>query len=402
MRGDQLKIARVEQVVHGGDGLLRLEGKVGFVSGVLPGELVSFVITQERPRQFWGLLREVLEPSPSRCEPRCPLAGRCGGCDWQHASYDHQLEMKRDVVAEDFARIGKFSIDRSVISVLSGEPWGYRERVQVHTNSRGLPGFKARRSGEIISVSNCPVAAAEINCFLDGVARGDVALPPERRVSLALADRGASGDRDVITALEKKEAQRTLGGVSFSFDPSSFFQVNRDLLECLAHDLRARIAKDSPRVLVDLYAGAGVLGALAVSGEGDFAGNVLCVEADRRNARFIKENLLRAGLAAHQISVIPQTAERAVATRKFLAHVDPATVAVILDPPRAGLSGELRRWLRKGRFSRLFYLSCNSSTLARDLGELTDTYMIQDVTILDFFPQTAHIEVFVELRLGKS
>lgn len=395
----QIGTARVERVIHGGDGLLRLDGKAGFISGVLPGELVSFAVLRDRSRQFEGVLREVLDPSPHRCEPRCPLAGRCGGCDWQYCHSEYQLELKKGIVAENLRRIGKILLERESIQILAGEPWGYRERVQIHTDHRGRPGFKARRSEEIVLLSSCPVVTEEINRFLEDAASGKILLPPGKRLVLVLADGESPDSRAVIVAPGPQTAQRSLDGLPLSFDPSSFFQANGPLLERLGRELRSRIARDAPRVLVDLYGGAGVLGALAVSGSSAFSGDLLCVEEDRRNARFIGENLLRAGLKEARIRVVSRSAEKALAVDPVLKNLDPPSSAVILDPPRSGLSATLRRWLKKGPAARLFYVSCNSATLARDLGEILGAYLIQDVTILDFFPQTAHVEVLVELRL---
>lgn len=449
----------IERLVHGGEGLTRVEGKVGLVRDVLPGELVRIEVSGDRPKHFLGRLIEVLQASPLRVRPNCSHFGTCGGCDWQHITYSHQLEQKKQILLEDLSRLGKTTIDPALINMIPSKPWNYRTRIQVHTDSAGVSGFKARSSSRIVPVQNCPVSSPALNAVLssgstDAPAGGALAagiaavtaagtevpsetplkLPDRRtgRVTFVECDHGVvhslcsglgrfgrvnSVSNRLKSDYDACRATCTVSGIPIAFDPRGFFQANQNALEALASVLGRIATEIRPGSLLDLYAGAGLLAALlcAAAGEdeksnefaasGQWHPHVLCVEADRNSSRFIRENVEKAGVGGAAVSVVHDTVERFIrdlgSYRGWRRHCSGPTM-LIVDPPRGGLSISVRRWISTERFEWLLYLSCESASLARDLMSLNSTHDVNELTILDFYPQTAHIETLILLRLKEN
>jgi len=146
----------IEKLVPGGEGLARRDGKVIFVAGALPGERLRVRLTESKKDYARGELEEILVPSPERILPPCPVAGRCGGCDWQHLSYPEQLRQKVALAGDALRRVG--GIEWPGLSIEPGKPWGYRNRAQLHRARDGRLGFLARASHDVIPVAACPVA----------------------------------------------------------------------------------------------------------------------------------------------------------------------------------------------------------------------------------------------------
>jgi tRNA/tmRNA/rRNA uracil-C5-methylase (TrmA/RlmC/RlmD family) len=381
-------ILRVERLVQGGAALLRSDRGIIFVEGALPGEVIEIGPTRRRAGRLEAEVLRIVEPSPERREPPCPLFGECGGCDWQHLSYAAQLHWKTEILRENFRRIGGITLDPEAVTIVSGPEFSYRSRVQIHREESAGPdgaavtGFRRRRSREIVPVVACPVATGRIN---DELARLTFEPPGKpRTVMVESSDGVARSDRD-------REATILIGEVPFRFDPAGFAQANQRLLPDLAAAMRSAVGEAT--TLIDLYAGAGLLAMMA----GGSTTRVICVEPDRRNARFIRDNLSRAGVAT--VTVVPHTAERAIRSRE-IGGIRWSETTVLLDPPRGGISPAVRAWLTAGDapFQRVAYLSCDAAALARDLRDLSGSYRIAATTIFDFYPQTAHIETLVTLE----
>lgn len=386
----------VERIVHGGAGLVRVEGKIGFVEGVLPGEKVRVAVTRDHGSRFDARLLEILQSSSHRVEPLCPLSGTCGGCDLQHIHYDEQVEIKRQIVAEDLGRLGGFSLRPDEIGLETGAPWGYRGRVQLHADPQGVTGFHERSSETVVAVNHCPVALPAINELL----AGETAFAPGSRTTVVASDAG------VVTDVRAREARITVADMAVDFDPRCFFQSNPALLNRLGEVIRMLLKDLRIERVYDLYAGAGLLAMLALppirTASRDLPRRVVCVEPERRNARFIRGNLQRTGLDGDRVEVMTITAERALGKLfRNNAHQSPSggdeQAVAFLDPPRQGLSPAVRSRLAGSGIGRLLYLSCDSASLARDLKALGTSYAMHSIRLFDFFPQTAHVETLVEL-----
>ena len=381
-RGDILELA-VERLVAGGDGLARREGKAIFVAGVLPGERVHVRLLESRKDFDRAALVEVLEPSADRVPPACALAGVCGACDWLHASYPAQLALKQGIVRETFRRTGR--IEREAIPIEGGAALGYRNRVQLHRHPSSRLGYMAGATNRVVPADTCPIAVAPINALL---------ADPSPVASSGLDRFTVFSDAGWI-ACEGRDDDRQLSvsvaGRSVRFSVGCFFQANLAMLDQVSRFLAEGIETDRARGrpatgrAADLYCGVGVFAAV-LAGRFD---RVTCVESNTLSLGFA-----RANVPPGSLETFPTTVEQWIQSGAARDGFD----AVVVDPPRAGLSREVIQWLTEARPGLLVYVSCNPVTLARDVGHLArGGYALDDLRLFDFYPQTSHLEAVAVL-----
>lgn len=419
----------IEKMIYGGDGLARgPEGKAVFVPFVLPGEEVSVTVLNEKTGYARATLNQLLQPSEVRTEAPCPYFGQCGGCHYQHTGYPIQLEMKRAILRETLQRIGKFDWQNE-IAVHSAEPWNYRNRtrMKVRGGEHFALGYHRNSSHNLLSVKQCPISSPAINRVVQHLWQ----LGEASRVPLGIteieffADHVDSGLLLEIYVLpgtpEMQEFVRDLqiripeikgitfftqqsghtagslfaepkqsigvpyltyqvGDKAFRVSAGSFFQTNRYLVRDLVH---AVTAEGSGRTALDLYAGVGLFAAhLAKRFDQVFA-----VESSPSSAADLEANVPR------NVTAVRTTAEQFLPKCHNLRPD-----LVVVDPPRAGLGDKAAKMLASLRVPRVTYLSCDPTTLARDLRLfLEGGYRIEDVRLIDLFPQTFHIESMVRL-----
>jgi 23S rRNA (uracil1939-C5)-methyltransferase len=392
----------VEKLVYGGDGLARLDGRVVFAPFVLPGERIRAEAEQEKPGMLRARAAEVLAPAPQRVPAPCPYFGRCGGCHYQHAPYDYQLEVKRSILIEELRRLGKIE-PPAEIEIVAGEPWGYRNRAQFHIEN-GRLGYREARSHKLCAIDRCPISSPKINEAI-GALNGMLRDPrwPRFIRSLEVFTDERQVQVNVLQA-EKRVARRffewcaeTMPGLvegaldyegRFRVGPDSFFQVNRFLLNALVQSATA--GADGNHAL-DLYAGVGLF-SLALARRFE---RVTAIETGSAAVRDLQFNAQRAGLTN-------VTAQRDSA-EAYLAQLQQAPDFVLLDPPRAGFGKAVVRRLAELRPPQIAIVSCDPSTLARDLGGLlTAGYRFDRMALVDLFPQTYHFETVVHCRFGEQ
>ncbi len=404
----------IEKLVAGGDGLGRLpDGKAVFVAGVLPGERVRVRLAESRRDFARARLLEVLEPSPHRVVPPCPLAGpltpgggarqggeACGGCDWMHIEGAFQVELKRRIVEEalrrtarlapvpghGWPRAGEDTDVRKAAPAVSaappGLPFGYRNRVQLHRAADGSLGYMAASANRVVAASACPIAVGPIGELLADPAGTDPGL--ER---FTVFSDGAG--RAVEGIDDDRQLSVQVGGRQMRFSVGCFFQSNLaalpDLVAYVEEDVAAEAGERPVVCAADLYSGVGLFAAVAAA----HCRQVAAVEASSVSASFI-----RANVAVGSLEVFPMTVEQWIESGAASGPFD----LVIADPPRAGLSESVRGWLAARRPRLLVYVSCGPVTLARDLGELVQGgFALETVRLFDFYPQTSHIEAVAVL-----
>jgi 23S rRNA (uracil1939-C5)-methyltransferase len=374
----ELFSAPVERIAAGGAGILSFRGKRIFMDHAVPGDIVRGRIVREKGGWAQAELLAVESPSPRRVEPRCPLFGNCGGCSLQLLAYEAQVAEKSRILRDALARLGGLSLPGE-LPFAPSPPWEYRNRIQLHyDNPGGTPGFKSRRSGALVPVSDCPVADPLIRAALREGAILPPARPPSGRFALyARGDtllsegiiRGASIPRGAVRLRDRE----------LRLDAGVFFQSNGLMLETLIEDLTgiARRA-DTGLPMADLYCGVGVFAAFL----GGLFPRADLVEENPAAVALARENTR--GLAAE---LFAQTVDR------WAAHRSLDYGFVLADPPRQGLSPGIRQALIRQGPPVLAYVSCDSATLARDSGALVaGGYRLDQIRGYDFYPQTAHIE----------
>jgi len=389
----------MEKLVYGGDGLGRVEGRVVLAPYVLPGERIRAEPEQEKPGLVRARTLAVLAPAAGRIAPLCPYFGRCGGCHYQHAPYDLQLAAKRSILAEELRRLGKIE-PPAEIEIISGEPWAYRNRVQLHIEDRQL-GLRYARSRKLCGIERCPIGSPKVNetvAALSDMLR-DPRWPPflrslevftdEQQVQLNVVET----DRPVARRFFDWCAGRIPGLVTGALDYQgrfrvsghSFFQVNRFLVDRL---VAAAVEGLAGEIAADLYAGVGLFAlALAQSFQ-----QVVAVESGVAAVRDLQFNAARAGRT--NIRAEQNTSEA------WLETLERAPDCVLLDPPRAGVGKTVVRRLAELHPPSVVIVSCDPATLARDLaGLLAAGYDIQRMALVDLFPQTYHLETVVRLSL---
>lgn len=375
---------RVEKLVVGGDGLARLEGVPLFIPRAAPGDLLRVRVTARRPDYGRAEILEVLEAGPGRRPDPFPELALTGACDLQHLDDALQPRLKAEAVRETLERLGRVELPARC-QLLTGEPWGYRLRTQLHTAvdpAGGVRvGYYARGSHEVIPLTRCPLLVPELEELLPELPALLAASPP-RRLDLAAGDGRAVTAAPLVAGLPHGEVTMAVAGLAFGYDARCFFQTHRGLLPRL---VEVAVGPWEGEEALDLYGGVGLF-SLPLARR---YRRVVSVEADRVATRYARNNARRNRLAG--VVAVAQVVESWIAT--LASRPD----RVIVDPPRGGLAAKVRHTLVERPVERLTYVSCDAATLARDLRQLDPAYRIESVTLLDLFPQTGHMEAVVQM-----
>ncbi|WP_309382361.1 class I SAM-dependent RNA methyltransferase [Cerasicoccus frondis] len=375
----------IETLTNLGHGLARDNGWVVMTPFALPGERVRVRIFRNHKNYSDADLVEVLEPSPQRVEPPCPLFGDCGGCQYQHFAYEGQKEWKRGQVKELMERLG--GIEDVAVESTHGSPkeYYYRSKLTPHHPGRKSRTFEIGfqrygRRNSLIDVPHCPIATENIN----------EAMPIERKKIFARKDKFKRGStlllRDTLEGVvtdPRETVSAKVGNIVFQFKAGEFFQNNPYILPEMIDYVLAEIGKVKLRYLVDAYCGVGVFG---ISAAREFE-HVAGVEINHQAIE-----LARLNAAANGITNATFTIGKSEAIFESLTFPGDET-AMIIDPPRAGCDELFLRQLLNLGPKRLVYVSCDPSTQARDLKILREGgYRIERIQPFDLFPQTRHIE----------
>lgn len=341
----------IHDVAFGGKGVARHEGKVVFVPYVIPGEVVAAEVVREKKKFAEAELLSVETPSPDRVAPPCPYFGRCGGCAYQHMTYERQLALKAAQVEQTLRRVGRLTEVPMRPIVPAPKPYEYRNRIRVHV-AGGIVGFFAADAHALIDVERCAIAAPVVNQAL-GRLRG-----------------GSMRDGDY--------SLRAPGGGPF------FEQTNPEVTRELVALVKASVRRGQ-QVLIDAYCGGGLFARELAPLFETVIGieeNVQAVAAARHHAQ-PHERYLAGDVAA--------------CLGELLSTHDATRTTLLLDPPTTGLDARVLDLVLAGAPAELVYVSCNPATLARDLAGLSSAYTLTAVTPVDMFPQTAEIEVVAHL-----
>ena len=357
---------KIEDIAFGGKGVGRDQGKAVFVPYTIDHELVSAEIVREKKQFAEAELIEVKESSPDRVTPQCPYFGRCGGCSYQHINYEHQLAIKWRQVRDALQRIGKLKEIPMRPIIPSPRHYAYRNRITVHAKD-GLIGFFRRDSHRLVDIEHCPISQEEVNCSLAELrAQSHV---PDGHYTLRVAS-----------------------------EPRVFSQTN-DAVASALRDLIVDLTPPNQELLIDAYCGAGFLARALL----DKFDRVIGIDWDKFAISVAKKNATEketyiAGAVEDHLTrndgslAVETNAQRMGSRRSF---------TLIVDPPANGLGGDVCKTVINLAPETLIYVSCNPTTLARDLRDLQPKFTINSVTPLDMFPQTAEIEVLAHLEARK-
>jgi tRNA/tmRNA/rRNA uracil-C5-methylase (TrmA/RlmC/RlmD family) len=386
-----------------GLGRVDLEGADGgrkwvvMVAFALPGERVRARVFRNHANYSEADLLEVLDASPHRITPRCPLFGRCGGCQYQNMGYGEQLEWKRRQVAELLEHMAGLAFPVSPV-IGSPMPFGYRSKITPHFNTPregeelAIGFLRQGTRFDIVDVPRCEIATEAINSRLGDerarIRRQAAEGAFERGSTLLLRDAGGV----VTTGHEEKITEEIPLGpgetLRLSFLARDFFQNNPFILPAFASYVRDQARSSGARFLVDAYCGSGLF-ALACARAFE---RVSGVEVSESSVAFARENA-----AANGVANATFTAGDASAIFSGLGFPPDDTV-VVIDPPRKGCDGPFLVQLFAYRPRAVVYVSCDPATQMRDLkGFIAAGYAVAAVQPFDLFPQTRHLECVITL-----
>jgi len=363
---------------------------VVFVPFTLPGEKVLARIYRNDKNHSQADLVKVLEPSPHRVAPKCPVFGECGGCQYQHLAYEEQLKWKQRQVEELMQHMAK--IEHPVNPCLSSDQrWNYRSKITPHFKQPrdgeiGAIGFLADgQRARIVDVTRCDIAMEEINA----------ALPQVREQIQARADEFKRGSTILMRATEgrvetdfKKTVVERVGDLEFKFVAGEFFQNNPFILPAFTEYVAKQAARDGIHYLVDAYCGSGLFALTLAKHFEQVAG----VEVSEIACEWARRNAEANGI--HNAGFLTASAEHIFEEIAF----PPDQTTVVIDPPRKGSTPEFLQQLVEFGPARVVYISCNPATQVRDLKQLHECgYRLEDVQPVDLFPHTRHLECIMTL-----
>jgi len=394
---------RIEKLAYGGDGFGRLpDGRAVFVPFALPGEQVRVHVIEEKRGHVRAELLEMLDASPQRIAPKCPHFMQCGGCHYQHMPYEAQLTAKADILLDQLERIGKIENPPIQPIVSSPAPWNYRNHVQFHLTKDGKLGFQAARSHHVVPVSECHLPEKAINnMWLQlnlepgcGVDRLSLRLGRDDEMMVILessqpevpeleleADISVVHllDDDVLVMAGNDALIMEVLDHSFRVSAGSFFQVNTAMAEKMVQHILSNVNVSKTTSVMDVYCGVGLFSAFLARQ----AGRMIGIEASPAACEDFSVNLDEFG----NVELYEAPAEG------VLPHLDVSPDILLVDPPRSGLDPRVLDAILERGAATLAYVSCDPSTLGRDLRRLIKGgYRLQQVTPFDLFPQTYHIE----------
>jgi 23S rRNA (uracil1939-C5)-methyltransferase len=365
--GDQITV-EIEKLTFGGAGLAHFEGRVVFVPFSAPQDQIKIEITELKKNFLKANIVEILKASPFRTKPPCKLYGKCGGCNWQHISYEYQLLAKQEIVQEIWTR--KLSGDASTIQPIIASPssWNYRNRIQVKSLAQST-GFFAKNSHDIVQMDSCYIADEKIN------------------TEYAAWKKSKKNDTELTRYNFKLTAksQVAITPIGSDDEPLGFSQVNSAQNERLINLVLEAYTQFPKSKVFDLYGGPCNFSLPLAKKYSDIS--LECVES---NAKACDAGSKLA--AAHNLKNI-QIIQGDVA--KFLRRISTLEKSmVIIDPPREGCDDQVINYLLKLQPELIIYISCDPMTWARDVKKLMTNYRAAKIQPLDMFPQTDHIEIF--------
>lgn len=400
---------------YGGLSIGKWKGKVVFVKGALPGETVEAQIEEEKRDYYKAATVKIIEPSPDRIEPQCKFFGACGGCQIQYISYHRQIKLKEEILKDCLKRLAKIEINLS--ESLAGSPYNYRYRGQFKV-SRGGIGFYREKTREVIDIDNCPLMINEINEFLSrtrtmlkrgsalgGIKEMHISCGDGATALVKVKDRRSSAWNAFASTLiesgfsgvfidfgDNRPLKRgkdfiilSLQNLKYTISPLSFFQSHWRLNQDVVRIVKEQLQPLKGKKVLDMYSGAGNFSIpVALDADGVIAveENPYAIEDGKRNLQIngIRNcKIIRSSIEALQIK----------------DHMD----VIIVDPPRLGLTSRAVEKVLLMKSESIVYISCNPTTLARDLKKLLVKYKIESLRMIDFFPQIYHIEAAAVLRL---
>lgn len=376
---------------HLGNGIAKIEDKTIFVPQTIKQDIVKVKIEKINKNTAHAKVIDIIKKSNNHQQVSCPYYNECGGCDLLHISYEREKELKENYIKKLFKKYNKniISLDRS----------NYRNKVTFHV-AHGHLGFYKRETNELIEIKNCLLLEKEINDIISVLNEIDLTNVKELTIKKGTKDilidiKGAISKDDLNKLISNKQISSiyqndkllygdkyiklNLGKTAYNINNNSFFQVNTNCAEELYDKIRTNIEKCNN--LLDLYCGTGSIGIYA----SDKANKITGIEINKDSVNCAKENIKENNIKNYEI------------INSDASNIEKDYDVVIVDPPRSGLNKKVINTLNKANTTKIIYISCNPSTLKRDV-ELLTNYKTIDMDTFNMFPGTKHIETIMILE----
>ena len=433
-----------------GEGVGYFKRQVVFVPGALPGEEVVVEATKVHPKFVEAKIKNIRKKSEFRVQPICPVYEECGGCQLQHLDYSQQLKEKRDIVIQSLERHTELPINQMDIRETMGmeNPWNYRNKSQFQVGQKDgkvLAGLYGINSHNLVHIDQCAVQHSKTNKAIGtvrkvlqklqipiysekskkGIVRTVVARvgiqTGELQIVLITAKKELPQKEQIVEEIKKRLPevksimqningektslifgeetfnlggndfiQETLGDLSFELSARTFFQLNPEQTVKLYNEVKEAAQLTGTEKVVDAYCGVGTIGLWVA----DQAAEIRGMDVIPESIEDAKKNAARHGIKHAQYV----TGKAEVILPKW-ANEGWTPDVVIIDPPRTGLDQQLLETLLKVKPKRIVYVSCNPSTLAKDISVLAPLYKIEYIQPVDMFPQTSHVECVAQIVL---
>lgn len=403
---------KIEKLDHQGRGIIREKEAIIFVENALPEEIVQIEIDQEKKRIKEAHVSFYEKQSKDRITPFCPYYLKCGGCNIMHMPYSAQLEWKETKVKEIMNKFMDKEVLFPIRPIISSDPFHYRNKAIFQVDMS--IGYFERRSNQIVPIISCELVDPRINALyskiiklsLDGcfkimirasknIEQTMVVFYTKQNLNREEIIHNLKDDVSSIYIVNKKEEciygtskiQEKIGDLTFYISPDSFFQVNTNQAKKLYELVLKYASLTASDTVLDLYCGTGTIG-LYLS---RYCKNVLGIEINQEAILDAQEN--------QKLNNINNTRFVCSDVAKFVDKIEDSYSVIVVDPPRSGLDSKTISYLKKWKAKRIVYVSCDPVTLARDLNLLKEVYNIEEITPVDMFPQTYHVECVCLLKL---
>ena len=394
---------KIEKLDNTGRGICYVNDKITFVENALPDEIVNIKITKESKKYNEAEVVEYIKTSPKRINPLCPFYNECGGCNLLHLSYEDTLKYKKEKIESILSKYANYKNNIDVYG--SPKQVNYRNKITLKVKDGNI-GYYKNKTHDIIKINHCYLAQDSINRFISdinllNVKNGEIIIRSNYNNELLISIKSPSNVNPDIIAIKKKHKlvgiilnDKTIYGEPsfieiinkqfFTVSYDSFFQINREVCSII-FDMILKEINDNDTIL-DLYCGVGTLGINA------------CKKAKKAYGIEIVKNAILNAITNSKINKRDNIYYMLGKVEDNLSKINDKIDTIIVDPPRAGLDPKTKQTILEFKANKIIYVSCDPMTLARDLKELSSIYNIKQVTSLDMFPYTEHIETYCVLE----
>lgn len=397
----------IEKMNHQAMGIAKINGKVVFIPKVIVGDIVDIDIVKEYKNYNIGRVNKIIKNGSKRVDVLCPYYDICGGCSISAYTYQDELEYKVNNVIDIFKR-NEIDIKPNIIK--SDNRYGYRNKITLQV-SNGIIGLYEEDSNKIVDVDKCLLVSDKLNEIIDiikkniNVNKCNKIVIRDTYYGIMIIFYGSVNNEEVIKYLGKKVVSiytydnkykcingekylyEMIGEYKYRISPDSFFQVNSRTVNKLYNKVVEYAIKNEKKDnLVDLYCGTGTIGIYLSK----YFNNIIGIELNKQAVEDAKENA--------KINSVNNIKFYAGDVGKIINDQVKADV-IVVDPPRSGLDKRTKDILLKIKANKIVYVSCNPLTLARDIKELDNGYELGDITLVDMFPNTHHVESVCVLKL---